>query len=98
MAWLMALIWNFLIVRAEALNILFLNGTKWHRYLNIGYTGSDIKVSLQERTSDQLEASQSFAPGNSSTNPSAGGTYTVVQDEMASLHRLLKDVGLEHLL
>jgi hypothetical protein len=76
---------------AEALNTFFLNGTRMHRYLNIGnYMSRAVPVSGQNELDDQVVASP--------RNPYAGNTQVAVRDEMASLHKLLKDAGLDHLL
>lgn len=81
--------------RAEALNILFLNKARLHGYLNLEHADNEA-ISLQEGIGDQCEASHIALSGSSSINLFTSST--VVQGEMASLHRLLKDVGLEHLL
>lgn len=60
--------------RIEALNILFLNGTRSHKYLDVG---------------------------SNSTNASTSAKAVVIEqddDEIESLHKLLKRAGLDHLL
>ncbi|GAC1382642.1 MAG: hypothetical protein NVSMB33_10170 [Ktedonobacteraceae bacterium] len=86
----------------EVLNILFLNGTRKHRYLNrSGYVDKnvlDVSVATKNELDNSVETSQSFLSNNPVTNPAACNSEMIVQDEMASLRKLLKDVGLDHLL
>jgi hypothetical protein len=88
--------------RSEALNILFLNGSRVHRYLNLGKhvseDSSDVTDSTNQGLNIQIEASQNSPANNSSKSSSARKTEPEVQDEMASLRKLLKDVDLDHLL
>lgn len=90
----------------EVLNILFLNGTRKHRYLNAGrHTGKpapEASVSLEHGLNGRRETSQAYSSNNALKNSAICntdcGSEVTEQGEMASLRKLLKDVGLDHLL
>lgn len=85
--------------RSEALGILYLNGTRSHKYLNVDRHVDHNSIGTTASASTyQAGASQRFASIEGSKNSSRRDTQVTEQDEMASLHKLLKDVGLDHLL
>lgn len=86
----------------EALNILILNGTRKHRYLNARNNAdrhvSNAPASVKNALNNLVEASQDSSSHNAPTGSAAHNSEVTVRDEMASLHKLLKDVGLDYLL
>lgn len=86
--------------RVEALTVLFLNGTRSHKYLNEASNSTDAPTSAKRDLSKLMEASQSSSSNNQSKKFSRHDAETAEQndDEIESLRSLLKSAGLDHLL
>ena len=84
--------------RIEALNILFLNGTRSHKYLDVGSQSSDDPTPATGESNRQVEASQNSSPGSRLNAPSKPDALATEQDEIESVRRLLKSADLDHLL
>lgn len=81
----------------EVLNILFLHGTRKHRYLhNSSYINRqvfDAPASVVNGWHDRQGTSQALSPTSAPR-----GTETLTEDEMESVRNMLKRAGLDHLL
>ena len=84
--------------RAEALNILSLNGAR-----KLNYSSENTKVRtdstyLKAVLDDNDGTFERSLPNNSSTTHYSGQPESTTRDEMESLNKLLKNAGLDHLL